>query len=99
MARRKAAGALAALRNLGLCRHSGWRRWARTPVDVGRLGPVEAYRRVKTARPRLVNLVMLWALVGALLDLDYREVPLELKRLEKELQSRPRPRATTTRRR
>ncbi len=75
-----AARRLRDLRNLGEVTE----RWL---IDVGiadvralrRLGPLEAYRRLKTARPGEVTLVALWALAGALLDLDWRELPPDMK--------------------
>lgn len=51
----------------------------KSPFDLERLGPIEAYRRVKAEHPRKVTLVMLWALTGALMDVDYRMFPEELK--------------------
>jgi DNA transformation protein len=57
-----------------------------TRGDLERVGPVEAYRRVKAARPRDVTLVMLWALAGALVEVDYRALPPGLKeRLRRQL--------------
>ncbi len=51
-----------------------------TPAELERLGPLEAYRRLKDVRPGQVTLVALWALTGALLDLDWREIPGDMKR-------------------
>lgn len=42
------------------------------------VGPAEAFRRVKEKHPE-VNASLLWALAGALLDLDWRELPQDLK--------------------
>lgn len=41
-------------------------------------GPAEAFRRVKERHPE-VNSSLLWALAGALLELDWRELPQDLK--------------------
>jgi DNA transformation protein and related proteins len=49
----------------------------RTPADLDRLGAVEAYRRVLAAGWRQPTLNLLWAIEGALLDLDWRELPPE----------------------
>jgi hypothetical protein len=92
--RRTPADPVSRLRNLGPVSA----RWLceagiATRADLERLGPVEAYQRVKAVRPREVSLVMLWALAGALLDCDYRAVPAELKeRLRRQVTARPRPR-------
>ncbi len=43
------------------------------------VGAAEAYRRLRAARVPGVTRVMLWALAGALLDLDWRELPEDLK--------------------
>jgi len=43
--------------------------------DLRAIGSAEAYRRVRLANP----LNMLWALQGALLDVDWRELPGEIK--------------------
>jgi DNA transformation protein and related proteins len=55
-----------------------------TPDDLRRAGAVEAYRMVKAWRPWDVTLTLLWALEGALLDVDWMDVPpdrrLELRR-------------------
>lgn len=66
-----------------------------TPAELERVGPLEAWRRLKDACPRAVTRVALWALAGALLDLDWREVPPDLKR---HLEERLPPRSTRHRR-
>lgn len=48
-------------------------------ATLERLGPLEAYRRLKAARPSQVSLLALWALTGALLELDWRELPADMK--------------------
>lgn len=45
--------------------------------DLGRLGAVEAYRRVKALHPKRVSLNLLWALEGALSHRDWRVVARE----------------------
>ncbi len=53
------------------------------------VGAVEAYARVCAAHPRATTEVLLWALFGALVDLDWREVPAaEKARLRAELRDR-----------
>jgi DNA transformation protein and related proteins len=47
--------------------------------DVERLGVVETYMRVKAAYPDKVTLNLLWGLQAALLDLPWKELPLEFK--------------------
>jgi len=47
--------------------------------DLRAIGSAEAYRRVRLANPDGVTLNMLWALQGALLDVDWRELPGEIK--------------------
>jgi DNA transformation protein len=50
-----------------------------TPEQLFEVGPVEAYVRLKHAYPHRINRTMLWALAGAELDIDWREVPAETK--------------------
>lgn len=38
-------------------------------------GPVEAYARVRDHFPDQTSLTLLWALAGALRDLDWRDIP------------------------
>jgi len=52
-----------------------------TPERLRRLGAVEAYRRVKAWRPWDVTLTLLWALEGAITDVDWMDVSPE-RRLE-----------------
>jgi len=51
----------------------------KTIDDLRAIGAVEAYRRVRLANPDGISLNMLWALQGALLDIEWREVPGEIK--------------------
>lgn len=52
-----------------------------SPEDLRRLGAVEAYRMVKAWRPWDVTLILLWALEGAIADVDWMDVTPE-RRLE-----------------
>jgi DNA transformation protein len=45
--------------------------------DLRRIGAVEAYRRVKAWRPWDVTLIVLWALEGAIEDVDWMDVSPE----------------------
>lgn len=83
--RRSSSRRLRDLRNLGEVTE----RWLGevdipTPAALEIAGPLEAYRRLKASRPREVTLVALWALWGALLDLDWRELPDDLKAQSRE---------------
>jgi DNA transformation protein and related proteins len=49
-----------------------------THLDLKRIGPVEAYRRIR-ARDINVSKVMLYALQGALMDVHWNDLPPELK--------------------
>lgn len=70
--------ALIKLKNIG-------RKSARRLVEAGiesreqieALGAVEVFKRLR--RRRQVNIAMLWALQGALLDLPYYQIPPEIK--------------------
>jgi len=63
---------VATMRNLGPV-SSRWLAAAgiRTRADLQRLGPVLAYRLVKQRQPR-ASLNLLWALAGAIDDVDWR---------------------------
>lgn len=50
-----------------------------TVKDLDALGSVNAYRRLKTARPRQVTIVALYALEAALLDIAWTELPLDVR--------------------
>ncbi len=62
------------LRNLGPT-SAAWLREAgiSTISELSRLGPVAAYRLVKSKQPK-ASLYLLWALSAGLLDLDWREL-------------------------
>lgn len=49
-----------------------------TVAQLEELGAVEVFRRLRTQRD--VNVAMLWALQGALLDLPWYALPPEIKR-------------------
>lgn len=80
-----AAGRLAAMKNLG-AKSAGWLIEAgiETPEQLTEIGAVEAYARVKAARPR-VSIVMLWALHGALEDVHFARLAPETKEMLKAL--------------
>lgn len=50
-----------------------------TPEQFYELGAVEAYVQPRRAYPGQISRNMLWALGGAELDLDWRELPPDLK--------------------
>ena len=50
-----------------------------TLADLEGLGAVEAYRRVQERFPEETSLNLLWALEGALLDISWLDLPVELK--------------------
>lgn len=52
-----------------------------SPDDLRRVGAAEAYRMVKAWRPWDVTLILLWALEGAIRDVDWMDVTPE-RRLE-----------------
>ena len=71
---------LTTLRNIGT-RSAQWLDSVgiHTPEDLYDVGVVDTYLRVKTAYPEQVSLNMLFALQGAVLDLPWNELPVELK--------------------
>ena len=48
-----------------------------TPEDLERIGSVEAYRRILERHPGRWNVVGLFALEGALLDLPWNDLPYD----------------------
>ncbi len=50
-----------------------------TEANLRAIGAAAAYRRLRHMRPDSLSLNMLWALQGALLDIDFRELPEEMK--------------------
>ncbi len=68
------------LRNLGpktsqLLRDVG----VATIEDLRKIGPVEAYCRLKSLSPRTVSFNALWAMQAGLLNIDWRQLPDEIK--------------------
>jgi hypothetical protein len=49
------------------------------PTALAELGPVRAYLLVRDVFPGHVKLNLLWALAGADLDLDWRDLPPNFK--------------------
>ncbi len=71
---------LVSLKNIGE-QSAGWLRavGVESADDLERLGAVEAWRRAKAAFPDRVTIVLLYALQGALLDLPWTDLPIDLK--------------------
>ena len=73
-------GPLESLKNIGP-------KTARALARVGiadaaalrRIGPVEAWRRLKAAAPKETSLLGLYAIYGALVDAHWSDLPEELK--------------------
>ena len=75
-----AGGRLRDLRNLGPASEAALVGVGiTTPEQLDRVGAAEAYRWLADAGSPGLSLTMLWALAGALLGLDWRAVPAELK--------------------
>ncbi|WP_415887305.1 TfoX/Sxy family DNA transformation protein [Neptuniibacter sp. QD37_6] len=60
------------------------RRWLSeieiyTLADLEQVGPIATYKMIKAMRGGKVSLNLLWALVGALEDIDCRDLPPERK--------------------
>ncbi|WP_188196131.1 TfoX/Sxy family protein [Nonomuraea sp. SYSU D8015] len=51
----------------------------REPQQLLEVGPVEAYRRLQDAAVPGLSLNALWALEGAVADIDWRHIPAERK--------------------
>jgi DNA transformation protein len=49
------------------------------PEQLSSVGAVAAYLRLKRTFPDRINRTMLWALAGAELGLDWRDVPPDIK--------------------
>lgn len=47
--------------------------------DLRKIGPVEAYCRLKSTAPQQVSLNALWAMQAGLLDMPWQHLPLEIK--------------------
>lgn len=50
-----------------------------TLADLEALGAVEAYKRLKAARPQQVSLNALWGLQGAILNIHWNALPPDMK--------------------
>jgi DNA transformation protein and related proteins len=50
-----------------------------TQADLKQVGAVAAWTHLKARYPKKVTKNLLWALLGAELDLDWRELPEEIK--------------------
>ena len=58
-----------------------------TEADLRARGIIPAYIELKARNPHVVNLMMLWAMQGALMDLNCLRLPDEIKqKLKQELQ-------------
>lgn len=68
------------MRNIGVVS----RRWL-TEIeifsleDLQQVGAVSAWQHIKLNHPKQANRNLLWALIGAERDLDWREIPNKLK--------------------
>ena len=51
----------------------------RTLPELQRCGAVTAYRMIRERHPRRISLNLLWALEGAIRDLDWRELDEDAK--------------------
>ena len=47
--------------------------------DLRKIGPVEAYYRLKSASPRQISMNALWAMQAGLLDMPWQHLPPEIK--------------------
>mgnify|MGYP001616569590 CR=1 FL=1 len=50
-----------------------------TREQVEEVGPAEVFRRLRLRHPDKITNTLLWQLAGALLDLDWRELPSDMK--------------------
>lgn len=50
-----------------------------TLQDVEKLGVIETYKRVKMAYPEKVSLNMLYGLQAALMGINWKDLPLDIK--------------------
>ena len=68
------------LRNIGP-KTQGWLHeiGIDTLADLEALGAVEAYKRLKAARPQQVSLNALWGLQGAILNIHWNALPPDMK--------------------
>ncbi len=60
-----------------------------TEADLRAMGVIDAYIQLKARNPHKVNLMMLWAMQGALMGINCLHLPDEIKQeLKQELQIR-----------
>tara|TARA_R110002073_G_scaffold40070_1_gene113670 strand:- start:1927 stop:2190 length:264 start_codon:yes stop_codon:yes gene_type:complete len=81
---------IAELRNLG----PKMAQWLgaigiRTRADLSQLGAVDAWFRLKAVRQGHMSLLALYAMQAALMDVDWRELPDELKAALREAVEKP----------
>lgn len=71
---------LATLPNLGP-KSAAWLIEAgiRTPMQLKKVGVVAAYKRVKLMQGPRASLNLLWALAAALMNIDWRDLPPDIK--------------------
>lgn len=50
-----------------------------TEEDIAKIGVVETYKQVKAAYPEKVSLNMLYGLQAALMDINWKDLPLDIK--------------------
>ncbi|MFN3491378.1 MAG: TfoX/Sxy family DNA transformation protein [Anaerolineales bacterium] len=50
-----------------------------TLEDVAKIGVVETYKQVKAAYPEKVSLNMLYGLQAALMNINWKDLPLDIK--------------------
>jgi DNA transformation protein and related proteins len=50
-----------------------------TLQDVAKIGVVETYKQVKAAYPEKISLNMLYGLQAALMDINWKDLPLDIK--------------------
>lgn len=62
-----------------------------TPDDLHQAGAVDAYQRLVDTQPPRLTITMLWALAGALLDIDWRDLPDHARRQLRQQSTTSRP--------
>lgn len=50
-----------------------------TLAELERLGAAEAYRRLQAAYPERVSLNALWGIQAAIMEIDWRDLPEDIK--------------------
>jgi DNA transformation protein len=71
---------LSDLRNIGP-RSASWLQSVgiRSPEDLAEVGVIEAYLRAKEAYPDQVSLNLLYGLQAAMMDIDWKQIPENVK--------------------